>query len=58
MMKYKLSSAMLAGVIGLVMTCGLAQAQAGDQSEKSGSANRNAKMTGQTMTVDGGYVAQ
>jgi len=52
-MKYKLSNGMLAGVIGLMLTCGMAMAQASDQSEKSGSANRNAKMTGQTMTVTG-----
>ena len=52
-MKHKLSSAILASVIGLALTCGPALAQASDQSEKSGSANRNAKITGQTMTVTG-----
>ena len=49
-MKDKLSSAMLASVIGFALTCGPALAQASDQ---SGSADRNAKLTGQTMTVTG-----
>src|SRR5437879_3404222 len=49
-MKHKLSSAMFASVIGLALTCGPALAQASDQ---SGSADRNAKITGQTMTVTG-----
>jgi len=52
-MKYKLWTAMLVGVTGLVLSCGPALAQASDQSEKTGSANRNAKITGQTMTVTG-----
>src|SRR5947207_1553889 len=46
-MRCKLSSAMLAGVIGLALTCGLLQAQ------KNDSANRSAKMVGQNVTVTG-----
>jgi hypothetical protein len=41
---------MLAGVLGLAMTGGFAQAQS---SEPQGTANRSVKMTGQTMTVTG-----
>jgi len=47
-MMQNLSSAILTGVAGLVLTCGFAQAQTADNGAEAG-----AKMTGQTVTVTG-----
>src|SRR6266496_3953891 len=49
----KIMSALLAGVFGLALTCGPAQAQSGYDSGKKGSANRSVRMVGQNMTVTG-----
>ena len=51
-MLQKVSSAIFAGMLALVLTCGLARAQASD-SDKQGSADRSAKIVGQSMTVTG-----
>ena len=56
-MLQKVSSAIFAGMIGLVLVCGQARAQASDsrpdQSDKQGTANRSAKIVGDSMTVTG-----
>ena len=52
-MTSKFSTAILTGLIGLALTCALAQDPAGANDQKQGHANRSAKMTGQTMTVTG-----
>ena len=56
-MRYKLPTALLGGIVSLVLTCGLAQAQARDSTygsgHKKGSANRSETMVGQSMTVTG-----
>src|SRR5215472_2733219 len=50
-----LSKVMVAGVAGLVLTIGsaLAQTPGSGASDQQGGADRNAKITGQTMTVTG-----
>jgi len=50
-MTYKLWNTTIAGFASLVLTCGLAQAQAA--ASPQGSADRTAKSAGQTMTVTG-----
>src|SRR6266568_815775 len=52
-MLHKLSSAMFAGVIGIALTCGMAQAQSSDSDKDKQSADRSAKTVGQNMTVTG-----
>jgi len=56
-MMRKLSEIALAGMMGLVLTCGLASAQSSDsdasKQKPDSSADRSAKMVGQTMTVTG-----
>ena len=49
-MMHKFPSVLLAGMLGLALTCGLAQAQ--KSSASRGSSNRE-KITGQIMTVTG-----